>query len=295
MMRYRPWGLGVAAGVTGLGVAVTRFIPAIIGSIVVGGTIGLWLTWGVRRRVAAVPAGLPTGSPLKRKPAETPQARQRRRAAERDKVLDGFDRLLARIVKVEDPAASKEVAEQFQDLVDRLTTYCPEWDAAGRLRTFVLMKKIADSLGIRSAYPYLEIAYKLLLIRGAEATEMSRLTLSPKLEGRYRDPWNEGAPRLAGTLMLMNKDEGGYANEMIVEAIHLWSDERFARMKEELATVSVLGTEQERSALDLLEKEIAKSTQANDTVVAKRAKEIWVAIQTTDPRPPTVHYSAEPE
>ena len=64
-------------------------------------------------------------------------------------------------------------------------------------------------------------------------------------------------------------------------------------MKEELATVSILGRELERSALDLLEKEISMALLANDPVVAKRAKEIWVAMQTTDPWPATLRYSAK--
>ena len=291
-MRYQPWSLA-AAGASGLGAVLAHFMPPIFGSVTVGGIVGLWLSWGVKRRGLPVAQAIQAELPLVVDPAETPEGRSRRRAAERDRMLDGFDSLLARVVKVADPAASREVAVKFEDLVDLMTVYCPEWDAAGRLRTFVLMKKIADSLNLRGTDHYLEIAYRLLLTRGAEATEMSRLTLGDKLEEMYRDPWNLGAPRMAGTLMLMNKEEDEYAKELIVEAIHLWSDERFQRMKEELATVSILGREQERSALDLLEKEISKSRLANDPVVAKRAKEIWVAIQTTDPWPATLRYSAK--
>jgi hypothetical protein len=283
-MRYRSKALGAVVGGAGLAVALVHFGSPIYGSLLVGGGVGLVLSTVVRSNGEAPKGayGIPDPEPKIR---AVIAERQKKAAKEQDRLLDNFDRVLARVVKVGDPGADKEVAERFGDMVTSLSTYYPEWDSEGRMRTFVLMKKIADSIDLRTADSYLEMAYRMLASRGSEAQEMSKMTLNPALERMYRDPANEGAKRLAGTLLLANREDPEYAKEMVLDAVHLWSDAKFARMKEELATVSMLGKVQETTVLDLLEKEITKSRSAKDAKTAKRAKEVWVAIQTVDPRP----------
>ncbi len=288
MMRPRGWGLLTAAGAAGLVAASLNFMPPLPESLLIGSSIGMVVVGPAGRMVKeALPPRKARAEPapeaeLKR----LTQARTRARAEEHERILDNFDTLLSRVEAVDDPEVNKKVTENFERFVERLTRHYPEWDAEGRLRTYVLMKKIADSLNLHNADTYLDMAYRTLMARGAEASEISHITLNGKVERMYRDPENEGTRRLAGTLLLMNRGDDEYAREMVVEAVHLWSDSRFLNLRGDFATVSSLGKQEEESVLDLLEKEMEKAARVKDTGAAKRARDLWMTILVADPRLP---------
>jgi len=287
-MHPRAYGLGVAFGAAGLAVTLTSVLPSLTNSLLLGSSVGLIVACAIGW-FASLPItpGEPRSTPEERL-MQLVRVRKKEMTVEHERILDTFDALLSRVGEIDDPMVNGQVTENFERFVDRLTAHYPEWDAEGRLRTYVLMKKIAGSLNPQNAEAYLEMAYKTLLARGTEATEISHMTLNGKVERIYRDPESEGAHRLAGTLLLMNRGDDDYAREMVVEAIHLWSDRRFAMLKADFASIPLLGTKEEESILDLLEKEMEKTKRAGDAEAARRARDLWMTIIVADPgRPPT--------
>lgn len=279
----------MAAGAVGLALTIPNFLPPLIESIVLGSSLGLVLVGPLSGLVSAAT------TPGKAKPTTEARLKQlvavrrRDRVVEHQRILDNFDSLLSRVEEIDDPVVNKKVTENFERFVDKLTKHYPQWDGEGRLRTYVLMKKIADSLDLHNADAYLRMAYGTLKSRGAEATELSHITLNGKVERIYRDPESERARHLAGTLLLMNRGDDDYAKGMVVDAIHLWSDTRFAKLKEDFAAVHALGTQVEGPILDMLEKEIVKTERAKDVKAASRARDLWVTILSSDPRLAALH------
>jgi hypothetical protein len=211
------------------------------------------------------------------------QERRNRSAREHARVLEDFDALITRVAYDHDQGANGEVAENFGRFIDSLTAHYPEWDSEGRLRTYILLKEIAQSLNIKNANAYLDMAFRTLLARGDEATDISHIALNGTVEKMYRNPRSGGPHRLAGTLLLMNRGNDEYARQMVIDAVHLWSDRRFSRLVQDFAAVPALGEDEEESVLQLLEKEMEKTSWAKDTKAKRRAKQMWMTIIVSDP------------
>ena len=156
----------------------------------------------------------------------------RRRAAkiEQEEALEGFDRALTTVEKVGDPLTGERAGRELQLSLDKMTEHYPEWDPEGRLRTYFLLKKIGINLNAGNAGSYLGAAYRALEARGREAAQMSNDALRERVERIYLDPGSEGAMHLAGTLLLMNRDDLRYTEGIVTDALHLRSDERFEEL-----------------------------------------------------------------
>ena len=275
---------------------MTNVLPALAQSLEVGLSVGLLLASPISRLVSVGPSpretefdtALREPDPVKRvEKLDTVKVKQLKklvdtrkqtREAEHEGILSNFDELLSRVEEIDDPVVNSWVAANFERFIWRMTRDYPVWDSEGRMRTYFLMKKISEALDIHNADVYLDLAYKTLMARGSEAAELSHLTLNGNVEKMYRQPESEGAQRLAGTLMLMNREDEDYARQMVIDAIHLWSDKRFKTLKRDFAAVPALGTEQEDSILELLEKEMEKARRAKDRASAMRAKQVWKTI-----------------
>jgi hypothetical protein len=277
-MRSRVWSIGVLAGAAGLGLSVPGFLSPIGESILLGSSIGLILAWlMLNLTLAATKKDEKPSSPEVRL-RELVTVRQTASKVEHAKILDKFDGLLSRVEEMDDPEINEKVTKNFEGFLDRLTSHYPEWDAEGRLRTYVLMQKIADSLSLRNADAYLEMAYSTLRARGSEATELSHIRLNGKVERMYREPESERAHYLAGSLLLMNREDPEYAKGMVADAIHLWSDERFDSLLPDFKAVRLMSETAKREVEDMIEKEMAKARRAGNAVAIVRSREILEAI-----------------
>jgi hypothetical protein len=263
------------AGVAGLALTIPSFLPPLLDSLLLGSSIGLIMVGPVAELTVAATAGakpkvvkVSTAVRLK----ELVKSREATRKAEHEKILDNFDAMLSTVEKLDDPVVNQKVTRQFGNFVGKLTSHYPVWDAEGRLRTYVLLKKISDSLNTQNADAYLGIAYRTLLERGAEATELSRLTLNGKVGKVYADPESEKARHLAGTLLLMNREDEEFAKGLVEDAIHLWSDERFRRLLPDFKAVRMMSEPTRRDIEDMIEREIPKARRARNTVAVQRAK-----------------------
>ena len=287
-MRSRSGSLTLIFGVVGLAMTIPRVIPPLGESLLLGVSVGLILVTPVRELVK-------TSAPLRAERIapevvlqEVVKTRRRKTAVEREAALEKFDALISRVDHVGEPDF-ENVSKNFDTFVDRLTAHYPVWDSEGRLRTYVLMKKISESLDLHNADAYLDMAYRTLMARGVEASELSHITLNGKVERIYRDPESEGAHRLAGTLLLMNRGADEYAQQQVVDAVHLRSGARFASLKEDFAAVAALGEHEAEAIIQLLEKEMEKAMKAKDMVAAKRAKELWMTVLVAAPARPRSH------
>lgn len=276
MMRSRKENLALVAGILGLAVTIPNVLPPMLESLVLGTSVGM---------VVAGPIGELVNAATK--PSERPQTqevrlkravKERRMKVEQEfeTALRRFDSLISR--DLVDPGSRSEVSQNFKSSVDTLTSHYPVWDPEGRLRTYVLLKKIADSMDHRNVDEYLDLAYATLVARGDEAAQLSHLTLNGKVERIYREPWSESAHRLAGTLLLMNRGEELYAESMVVDALHLWSDARFSRLEADFAAVPILGPEKVDSIIDLLDREAGKARRFKDEAALRRAQRLKATI-----------------
>ncbi|MDG7034388.1 MAG: hypothetical protein JRN69_07825 [Nitrososphaerota archaeon] len=276
MMRSRAWSLAALVGGVGIAMTVPGFLPPLGQSILLGSSIGLIVVGPVRG--LAIPKPSMPKQPPEDKLRGLVKARDRERGAQREETLDSFDSLLEKVEDMDDPAVKEKLVRNFDRFVGRLTAHYPEWDAEGRLRTYVLMEKIGNSLSLQNADVYLGLAYQTLVARGAEATEISHETLNGKVRRMYLDPRSEWTRYLAGTLILMNREDEEYAKEMVADAIHLWSDERFDRSLPDFKAVRQLPDSTRREVEDMVEKEMEKARTAGDVGVILRAREIMESI-----------------
>ena len=76
----------------------------------------------------------------------------------------------------------------------------------------------------------------------------------------------------------MNRGDELYAESMVVDAIHLWSETRFAKLEEDFATVPILGPQKMDSILGLLEREAGKAKRAKDEEALQRALRLKTRI-----------------
>lgn len=284
-MRSHLRLVAMLVGLSGAAASLAFVFSPLVQSLMLGSSIGLIVASPVERLASgSSPAGSPEAEPLEE--ARVMKIVEERRDAarkERTMALAGFDRFLEGMGKRggAEGAGSEGV---FGRSVDSLTQYYPEWDAEGRLRTFVLMEKVAKSLRSRDGEGNLDLAYRMLISRGDEATQLSHISLNGSVEKIYRDPRSDSA-RLAGTLLLMNREDEVYAKSLVIDAIHLWSDSRFDRLRRDFEAVRALGEEQKSEVLGLLEREMEKAEHAKDGLTARRAKQLWQVITFSDGSP----------
>lgn len=276
-MRSRREGLALIVGALGLAFAISNLLPPLAESLVVGASLGI---------IIAGPVGELSLTPAPRLQVQRPpevrlkEAVRERRAISKiefEKTLDRFDSLISRVHVGPGDDLRSDASMNFKTSVDALTRHYPVWDSEGRIRTYVLMKEISESMDSRNADAYLDMAYHTLVARGEEATQLSRITLNGKVEKIYREPKSENT-HLAGTLLLMNRGDELYAEGMTVDAIHLWSETRFAKLLRDFAAVPMLGPRSKESILDLLEKEAAKAKRAGDRAVYQRAERLRAVV-----------------
>ena len=275
-MRSRSWSLAAVIGAAGIALVIPGFLPPLGQSLLLGSSIGL-LVIGPASGLMMPRAPAPQQSSGEKLKAIV-KKRNKERETEREEILDSFDTLLEKVEDMDDPTVNEKLTRNFDRFVGRLTRHYPEWDGEGRLRTYVLMKKIGDSLSLRNADSYLDLAYQTLVARGAEATEISRETLNGKVERMYLDPKSEWAHHLAGTLLLMNREDENYAKSMVADAIHLWSGERFDRLLPDFKAIRQLSESTRQEVEEMVEKEIEKGRMAGDVEAILRAKEIMETI-----------------
>ena len=285
MMSYQKRSVLLAAGAAGLALTIPSFLPPLANSLVLGLSLGVIITGPLGRLVNS--ATTPPARP------QTPEVRlkrivRKRRAeveAEFTRALDRFDSLVPRVEELPRAEVREEFSDRFRSSLDELNRHYPKWDAEGRLRTYVILDKIAKSMDMKNADAYLNMAFDMLVSRGDEATQMSNITLRDKVEDMYLDPQSEVAHRLAGTLMLMNREDEEYTKSLVADAIHLWTDRRFTRLLEDFSAVRMLGSERVSSILELLQKEESKAARAKNDVALRRAKMLEVTIQAASPAP----------
>lgn len=287
-MRSRVWLGGTLVGVLGvvLALSLSRILPPLGGSVLLGSSIGLIIV-GPVVGVASIPV-----RPEPKRYAPTVEARlddlvesrERKAREEHEKALENFDRLLERVEKMDDPELNSKLSRNFDRFLRRMTAHYPQWDSEGRLRTWLLMKKLSQAISPRNADACLDLVYSTLVTRGAEATEMSQITLSRKVENIYLDPMNEGPHHIAGTLLLMNRGDGAYAKGLVADAIHLWSNERFDRLLPDFAAIREMSASAMKEVEDLLQKEAAKALRAEDVAAGLRSKEILQTILRSCPK-----------
>ncbi|MDG7007204.1 MAG: hypothetical protein JRN06_03035 [Nitrososphaerota archaeon] len=285
MTSSREGKVALVVGSVGLVLTVVRLLPPLADSLVLGLPLGAILIGPLGRL-----ANLATAPSTKPQPPEARLGRivmKRRAAAEAEfaTALERFDSLISRVGEVKDPGRKKEVSQSFRSEVDNLTSHSPVWDPEGKLRTHVTLQKIAESMDLQSIDEHLDLACSMLVARGDEAAQLSRITLNGKVEKIYREPWSENARRLAGTLLLMNRGDELYAESMVVDAIHLWSETRFGKLEEDFAAIPALGPKSVESILGLLDKEAGKARRAKDEDALQRALRLKARILTASNGP----------
>jgi len=284
----------MAAGALGVAASSFNLLPPLSNGLLLGSSVGLVIASAVGPRITAsqeqvrssqyrlpYEVTLPYEVEFEGRVAAIRKATEAAAEAgtsERREVLQTFDRLVRQLEEVNDPVLTHVVVKNFWRHVERFTVHFPEWHNEGRVRTFFLMKKIGKVLDLRNADRYLGMALGLLRSRNNEARAMSSITINGRVEKMYHNPLSERARYLAGTLLLMNKGEEDYAKSMVVDAVHLWSDTRFSNLKEDFNMVSMLGLQEKKSLLDLLEREIRKSKLARDEKASLRAEEMYNTI-----------------
>ena len=283
MIRSQKGVLALVIGALGFALTIPNFLPPMAESLILGLSAGTVLSSPLRDLVNSA-----TTPPEKKElPAVKAirNVKERRKRVEREFeiTLERFDSLVARVEEVPNPEVREELSARFQRSLDDLNRHYPKWDAEGRLRTYVVLQKIAQSMDVRNADAYLDMAYDMLVSRGDEATHMSRMTLREKVEDMYLDPQSEVAHRLAGTLMLMNREDEDYTRSMVADAIHLWTDRRFDRLVDDFAAVQVMGAKRVDSILELLDKEASKAKGANNEVAQLRAQKLKATILSASP------------
>jgi hypothetical protein len=272
--------VALASGLIGVGAYLTGVLPALPNSILVGSSAGLVLA-GLFIEKLPLPSGAAGRAHQVREPepesvrwARTvptmveKSMRRRRQVAEA--ALARFDEVIARF----DGGHSEKASELVTDAVSQMNTQYNEYEGEGRIRIYVLLQQMAETLSPKNAEAYMETAMKILKLRPNEGAEYSRELLGEKVQRMYFDPRNDQSKFIVGTLMLMNRGDGDYIKNIVADAIHLWSDYRFDNLLADFSVVALLPSEQRLEILDMAEKEIRKARKAGDVSAVLRAREI---------------------
>lgn len=87
--------------------------------------------------------------------------------------------------------------------------------------------------------------------------------------------WGAGSP---GVLPPVNRGDGMYTKEMVADAIHLWSDERFNRLLSDSRGIGLMSASARQEVEEMVEKEVAKAKRAGDVSSMRRSDDIMRAI-----------------
>lgn len=186
--------------------------------------------------------------------------------------LDEFDRALSSMRR--GAAAPGQVVESMDKAITKLYAEYPEWEGEGRLRTYTVLKRISDLLDNDNAEPLMGMAFRMLKTRNDEAREYTRTLLNQRVEKMYHDPHFENSKYVAGTLIMMNRKEKEYIEQIVTDAIHLWSQPRFEALKPELSILRMLELEDRNSIAEMVMKEIVKGKMVKDVQVVSRGRTI---------------------
>jgi len=275
LKRAKKEIIAIAAGAAGLAISLMGVVRGLPSSLLMGFSAGVMVSaigFDVASR-AFTPALQEV--PLTR---ETPPPKPKIwQAKPKDsETLDEFDRALSTMRKKS--GAHQKVGETMDRAMTKLYAEYPEWEGEGRLRTYTVLKKISALLDRDNVDTYMGLTFKMLQSRNGEAAEYTRTLLNGRVEKMYHDPEYEGSRYLAGTLIMMNRTQKEYVEEIINDAIHLWSEQRFQALKPELGILSMLEQEDRNSVGEMLMKEITKAKMVKDKRVASRARVITKAL-----------------
>jgi hypothetical protein len=272
-----------AAGMAGMASFASGLLPPLPASLVLGSSLGIVLATAVGARIGRAARRVASVRPRVRPMPVVELSSSLEPTAEMTKTLATFDRAFTLLsVPNERRETRKAVLKRFEEAMLDLCREFPEWEGEGRLRTYLLLKSVAESLDPDHAEDYLGIAMRTLLLRNGEATEYSKKLLAEKLERMYLDPEYEDMKHLAGTLILMNKDDGNYVKSVVLDALHLWSAQKFDSLRQELKVVMAIGRRQLQSLREMLIREEEKAGRAGDEEVASRAREM-LAMMDSEP------------
>lgn len=190
--------------------------------------------------------------------------------------LDEFDRALSSMKK--GTGSYKQVVETMDRAITKLNAEYPEWEGEGRLRTYSVLKRISNLLDHENVDAFMGMTFKMLETRNDEAAEYTRTLLNGRVEKMYRDPEYESSKYVAGTLIMMNRKQKEYVEQIVTDAIHLWSQPRFEALKPELRILRMLKQEDRNSIAEMVMKEIVKAKLVKDKQVASRARTIMRAL-----------------
>jgi hypothetical protein len=281
-MRSKFRLIALISGMAGLAAYATRVLAPLPDSILAGSSTGLVLASVLYERLTLGPPAQMTEAPRELYP-EAEWAKEvptmvtrltRKRTNAVEKALAKFDAVVARLDARHGPFPDSEPEQVFETALEGMNKEIPEWDGEGRVRTYFLLHKIADSLEPRNAEAYMEMALELLKLRPNEAAEFSQGLLQDKAERLYSDPGNDKAKFVAGTLMLINRGKKDYVKTIVSDAIHLWSDTRFDNLISDFEVIRFIPNKERLDILDMVEKEIRKARRANDVHAVLRAREI---------------------
>lgn len=284
-MRQQTRVIALISGMVGLAAYVANALPPLPNSLLVGSSAGLILAsvfseklgleFSLHSRAAIAPTTLSQTPPEQWSRVIPKMVTERRIQREKaiEVSLDKFDDLIGRFdashaMTVD--RSPKKVEEAMKSMNDEF----PEWEGEGRLRTYVLLKKIADSLGKKNAEAYMEMALGILKLRPNEGAEYSKELLAEKVEKFYLNPENDKAKFVVGTLILMKKGDDEFVKSMVSDAIHLWSEYRFKNLVSDFNVVRLIPYKERLEILDMIEGEIAKARKAGDVGAVLRARQI---------------------
>jgi hypothetical protein len=279
----RSRAAAVAAGITGIASFASGMLPPLPASLLLGSSLGVLLASALGTKIGGAALKKATVRPVERKMPVVDLSGSLEPTPEMTKTLAAFDSAFNLLnLRRDRRETRKAVLKRFEEAMLELCREFPEWEGEGRLRTYLLLKSVAESLDPGHAEEYLGIAMRTLLLRNGEATEYSKKLLAEKLERMYLDPEYEDMKHLAGTLILMNKDDGNYVKSVVLDALHLWSAQKFDSLRQELKVVMAIGRRQLQSLREMLIREEEKAGRAGDEEVASRAREM-LAMMDSEP------------
>jgi hypothetical protein len=274
----------VAAGALGIAVSVTGIMTGLPSSLLMGVSAGVIIsTLTVDRAMKAFRPGMP----------EVPYATKQQQVKldhkgeepKDSETLKEFDQALASMRRKS--GSSQQVVDTMDKAMSKLYAEYPEWDGEGRLRTYTVLKRVSDLLDHDNASQFMAMTFRMLQSRNDEAADYTRTLLNGKVEKMYEDPQYQNMKYLAGTLIAVNRRQKEFVENIITDAIHLWSEPRFEALKPELKMLRTLEQEDKNSIRELVKKEMAKAQRANDPQVAARARAVIRAM--SEPKRQTPH------
>jgi hypothetical protein len=286
--RFKWLLLVQVSGLAGVAFSATDLIPKLATSLVFGFSTGVTLSGVLAFYVMASPKN--KSQPAESVPKALPVFEMNEVNVPRGEAadtLDRFDNALSLLRGTSDGPSAALAASRMDKAVSNLSSNFPEWSPEGRLRTYMMLKKIADSINPANADSYLKVVVKALQLRNDEATEFAHMLLERKLERMYSDPDYHRLGNLTSSLILINKDETVRVKEIVLDAIHMWDSHKFDSMKPSLRLVGSMERSERLAIRKMVKREASKASLANDEQVEARSKEMLRVLRAPGPRSPS--------